>query len=350
MKVTFHYGSAVLTLPAAVLEALPRASETDLRLLLALAGGDSAAVASIPATARDASLAFWRGAGILVSDDPTGLPEKAANGIPAPETGTAKKETLRSADALPEYTAEEVKTVFNGDPALAGLLDACQQTVGKVFNTAECGIVLGLRDHLALDAEYILTLLSYCVRKGKKSLRYLEKTALDLTDRGVDTPAALDLCLKQRELTDSLEGKLRTLFGMKERALSKKEKDCFSRWCGEWQFGFDGIQRAYELTVNATGQASVPYADAILSKWHAAGCHTAEEIDAYDKGDTRKKSRDSAGGKGGKSGADGNSSFDIDDFFEAALRRRYTPGKTDKAESPVNPGKTKENPESKEES
>lgn len=335
MKMTFHYGNAVITLPAAVLEAMPRAGETDLRVLLALAGGE-APPASIPEAALQASLAFWRGAGILSAEDGT---QKAAPPAPVQASPQADpqenrgepaeaKKALRHADALPEYNAEEVKSIFNGDPALAGLLDACQQTVGKVFNTTECGIILGLRDHLALDAEYILTLLSYCVGKGKKSLRYLEKAALDLTDCGIDTPAALETCLKQREAADSMEGKLRTLFGMKDRALSKKEKDCFSRWCGVWQFDLEGIRRAYELTVNATGQASVPYADAILSKWHEAGCHTPEEIDAYDKnGKNGKKPPEKAGGK------TENSSFDIDDFFEAALRRRYTPGQKENKNS-----------------
>jgi DnaD/phage-associated family protein len=103
------------------------------------------------------------------------------------------------------------------------------------------------------------------------------------------------------------------MFGIKDRALSKKEKDCFVKWCGEWLYSLDVIERAYEATVNAIGKASIPYTDAIIAKWNAAGCKTLEDIEKYDKGESKDRQTDGV-----------QSSFDTDDFFQAALKRSYS--------------------------
>ena len=85
-----------------------------------------------------------------------------------------------------------------------------------------------------------------------------------------------------------------------------------------WQsfgYGAEIVRMAYEKTVSATNEPSVPYTNAILERWNAEGLRTAEEIRSYLEEQEAKKNGN------GKSGL-GNS-FDTDDFFEAALRRSY---------------------------
>ena len=53
----------------------------------------------------------------------------------------------------------------------------------------------------------------------------------------------------------------------------------------------------------------MPYANKILERWFADGYKTVADVDAALADYKRKKS--------------GGSSFDVDEFFEAALRRTY---------------------------
>ena len=104
------------------------------------------------------------------------------------------------------------------------------------------------------------------------------------------------------------------MFGMKTRALTTKESKILRSW---QTFGYDVeiVRMAYEKTVAATNEPSVPYTNAILERWHAEGLKTAEEIRFYLEEQESKKNGADKSGLG--------NSFDTDDFFEAALRRSY---------------------------
>ena len=84
-------------------------------------------------------------------------------------------------------------------------------------------------------------------------------------------------------------------------------------------FGYDIniVRMAYEITVNATGEPSVAYANAILEKWNANGWKTEAEIEAGMNAEREKREGSNSANK-----ALGNS-FDTDDFFEAALQRGF---------------------------
>lgn len=85
-------------------------------------------------------------------------------------------------------------------------------------------------------------------------------------------------------------------------------------------FGYDVeiVRMAYEITVNATNEPSLNYANAILERWNADGLRTVEEIQNY-LAEAKAKKEGKAAAK-----AELGNSFDTDDFFEAALRRSFS--------------------------
>lgn len=83
------------------------------------------------------------------------------------------------------------------------------------------------------------------------------------------------------------------------------------RWVCQMQYSDDVLRLAYETTVNATNDASIPYANTILERWYAEGYRTVQDVERALAEYRRKKAEG------------GNSSFDVDDFFEAALKRTY---------------------------
>ena len=347
----FRYGNAVAVLPAAVSDALDRATKQDLKILI-LVAADPAMQADpegeldafcrwhkLEASAVQTALAYWRGVGILeqeseedaaaaqetevvsaaepsVAAQPSGRTRGKSQAAVAdassksePEAAASAKKLARS-EALPTYTTGELATLLESRPGAAEFLDLSQQTIGKIFNTHEINVLMGLLDYLELREDYVLQLLTYCASIGKKSLHYIEKMAFGLYDEGVRDVEVLTERLRVLERARELEGQIRALFGMGERALTKKEKNCITEWVGTYGYDIEVIRMAYEETISGTsGTPSVPYAHAILTRWYGEGLKSAADVES-----AQNKEKEARGG---------DSSFDADSFFEEALRRSY---------------------------
>ena len=320
MKLTFEYGRRAVLLPAAALAHLDKATKKDIRVLLELAADPQAALdlaaASAALAARtgltaaeiENSLAFWRGAGVVTAEDEEDV---VAPAVPAARE-TATIPTLPD-KGLPDYSREELSGILERRKGLARLIDDCQRAFGKIFNQNEISIIVGLSDFLGLSDEYILLLLTHCRNTDKRSLRYAEKMAIALYDEGIHDARDLEERLHRIEMMAEITGRIRTIFGITSRALTTKEKAALERWVCEMHFDEAMLTRAYEITVDSIGKASVAYADKILERWYADGYRTVEDVDKAIAEYQRKK-------------AGNGSSFNVDEFFEAALRRTYGEG------------------------
>lgn len=320
MKLIFTYGRDAIVLPAALTEHVDKASKKDIKILLALAADPMARVDMRAASERvskrlslsegelDTSLAFWRGTGLLSLAEKD---ERISDMPAAPLAETPVHSPRVIADGgLPVYSSEELSEILERRAELSSLIDECQRVFGKIFNTREVGLIAGLTDFLGLEEEYILLLLSHCVRMGKRSVRYVEKMAISLHDEGVTDVHDLEERLHRIEVMADATGKLRAMFGISSRALTTKEKGMIEKWLCVMQYDESVLKMAYEITVDAIGKASISYANTVLERWYAEGYRTAEDVERAIAEYRRQKSG-------------GNSSFDVDDFFEAALKRTY---------------------------
>ena len=318
MTLRFSYGTGVLNLPEDVLKHIDRAGKREMRVLLTVAAllpceedaliAEVATRTGLSVSEVSAAVAFWRGTGALLAGDR------------APDAVTAAKATVEQAPraekkplpdkGLPSYSTGELSHILESRREFASLVDACQQTFGKIFNAAEVGIIAGMIDYLGVDGEFVLLLLSHCVRMEKKSLRYAEKTAISLYDEGITDAAALEERLARIETLSTAIGQIRAMFGAAARALSTKEKRMIEQWVLVMKYDMDVLKLAYDATVDAIHEPSFAYANTILDRWYAAGYRTVEDVEAALAEYRRQK-------------AGTGSSFDVDDFFEAALKKTY---------------------------
>ena len=72
------------------------------------------------------------------------------------------------------------------------------------------------------------------------------------------------------------------------------------------------LKLVYDLTVDATKGPSMPYMNKVLTGWREAGYKSADDARAGMEQYRQKKAAAAAGA--------GASSFDRDEFFEAAIR------------------------------
>ena len=314
MKLKF--GEDVLVLPARVLACCDKADAAELRVLLWLASDLSLAekplqlarLAGCSEKAVNAAISLWVKGKVLTK--PTAAePEKREE---TDETPAPARPLLQRADTLPVYTTAELADLLEKRQSVRLLIDEAQQIIGKMFNTAEVNILVGMVDYLGMEEDCILLLLAHCKRIGKTNLRAIEKYAYSLVDDGITDSRALEERMRRLEERHTLEGEVRTMFGLSSRALTAKEKKMLDAWIS-YGYGAEIVRRAYEITVSATNTPSIPYANAILSRWNEEGYRTEAEIDAHIAEEEARKNAPADTTLG--------NSFDTEDFLDAALQR-----------------------------
>lgn len=316
MKFTFNFGRSAVVLPAAVLEKFDKASKKDIKILFYLAEApwrtidDLIAISGMKREEIEGAVAFWRGAGILETDDRTSAEHKDGEDDKARKSNKEVKKKLKSEDSLPKYTAEELGVLLQKREEYKFLISECQQLFGKMFNPSEINIVIGLSDYLGLDSEYILLLFAHIGKQEHKSVRMAERLAHRFIDEEITDAETLGARLSFLEASGEFEAKVRNIFGISSRALTKKEKSIIEKWMTEYNYGFEMVEKAYEMTVDSTSKASIPYAGAIIDRWFSEGIKTVSEVEKNNE--EHKKNSQNEGG-----------SFDTDEFLDAALKRSF---------------------------
>lgn len=282
-------------LPANIVSVLAGATREELAVALYLFSADKVSVsdgASALGITEDcfrSAVSFWRGAGVNF---------ETAESAPLPP---------ESRDQL--YDADTVAGSLQNDDGFRSACDALQALYGKMFTRFDYDSLLYLYDHCGLTAEYMCTLASYCVDKGKTALKYFTKTAQGLVSDGIDTYEKLEKHLERRCNAQSRIYKLRKLCGFGERSFTSREEQYVNDWFAEKDLSFELVSYAYEITVNTIGEVKLSYMNKILDRWHKAGTLTPESVKQAEE---EKKSAEPK-----RSGV----SFDDDEFFAAAVAR-----------------------------
>lgn len=208
---------------------------------------------------------------------------------------------------MPSYTGKEIEALFSDRQELGAFVDECQRILGKLLSTTEINKLIGLVDYYRFSGDFILLLVKRCVELQKGSVPYIVRTAVSYYNNGVVTIEALEDRLREEDEYSAMEMSIRKLFGMGKRSLTEKEKRFIKNWT-EWQIPDDMLELVYQITVDNTKGPSMPYMNKILTSWREAGYKTAADARAATELYRQKKA--SAVG----------SSFDRDEFFEAAIR------------------------------
>jgi len=307
MKVEIKYTGGILNLPSSVADLAPIASEEQLKVLLSLAGAPQhlndiepflttiSQRLSISINEIKNALAFWVEKGVLSVE---GL-EVAVQSAAISEAAVQNRE--------PAYTGKQILSYVEKNKDFRALCNECQNVLGKSFTAQDYNNVMQLKSYYKFSDEFILLLLTHCVEIEKSSWAYIRKTAANLYDEGIFSYSKLEEHFAARRNKRSLEYKIRKLLGIGEREFTKSEKGYIEKWIG-LKTNFDVISKAYDITIEKTGKLSYAYMAKILDNWHNNGIKTAEDVEKSLE-DYKNKQKISM------------STFETDDFFEAALKR-----------------------------
>lgn len=184
----------------------------------------------------------------------------------------------------PAYTMDELRE-FKNNEETSQILFVAEQYIGKPLSASEIKTILFFSDKLGFSSDLIDYLIQYCVDKGKKSFRYIEKVAISWAQEGITTPkqAAKFARKYDKNVYDIMKALGRT------SAPTKAEADYALKWTNEYGFGIDIIMEACERTVLATDKHRFEYADSILTSWYKGNVHHKADIKVMDEAYSRKR-------------------------------------------------------------
>lgn len=205
-------------------------------------------------------------------------PEVAPSSVPAQsQTAAAVKTTAYMSQTAtyvkPEYTLDQLAE-FQSRQTTAELMFIAESYLGRTLSSNDIRSILFISDELHFSFDLIDYLLQYCIDRGKRDFRYIEKVAICWTQAQITTP--------EQAQTQTMKYDKDTYVVMnalgKNNHPTPKEIEYIKRWFQIYGFTSDVILEACERTVMATDKHRFEYADKILSSWKSFGVHHKGDI------------------------------------------------------------------------
>lgn len=164
--------------------------------------------------------------------------------------------------AKPAYSADQLRE-FKSNQDTAQLLFVAESYIGKPLTPSEIKSILYFTDVLHFSDDLIDYLIQYCVDKGKKDFKYIERVAVNWAEEGITTPKEAQ---KNASRYDKNVYTIMNGLG-KSGSPTAKELEYIGRWLKDYGFTTDIIIEACERTVLATDKHRFEYAESILNNW-----------------------------------------------------------------------------------
>ncbi len=254
---------------------LKLATPTQLRVLLYVlshlsedpADGEIASALSLPESDVADALSYWGAAQIFIPK---------TGGVAVAESREPKK-VVKSAVVKP--SREEIIRRGTENEQIAELLQEAQNKFGRSLKFNETSSLVWLFDDLGMDISLILMLLEYAKAEAKLNVSFIERTAIEWTNNGVDS-----IITAEKYITAMYEKKtawriVEAAFGIEPRMASKKELEYAGLWVKDWGFSREMLRAAYEKCVDVKSKFDIRYTARILENWHLNGYTTIKDIE-----------------------------------------------------------------------
>ena len=220
------------------------------------------------------------------------------------ENNTSQPETKINSEQLekitpllletkPDYSLEEINMYMGNSEEVRNMIAFSGRCLGKHLNYNDIKTIYSFYDWLRLPFDVIYFLLEYCcLDLEQRSLRYIEKVALDWHDNNIETTEQA----KKHVMQYSQYRKILKIVGMPNIDPTPLQIKFMQTWINEFKMSIDLIVEASNKTIDAIGKPSFNYTNKILKEWNEKDIKT---IDAAQE--DIKKFKDQQGEKFSKS-------------------------------------------------
>ncbi|EOS66082.1 DnaD domain protein [Oscillibacter sp. 1-3] len=205
------------------------------------------------------------------------------------------------AEEKPAYRQTDIADRLEGSAEFRSLTAEVERKLGKKLTAPDVGVLLGLNDYLGLPADVIYLLVCHCAERVQRrygpgrrpGMKQIEREGYAWARMGIDSQGAAAEYLKNYARRQERVPQYMRVLGLGERMPAASEEKYLTAW-QEMGFPPETVALAYDKTVLKCHELKWPYLNGILKRWHEAGLHTPEEVEAGDGGRKPK----TTGGRG----------------------------------------------------
>ena len=222
----------------------------------------------------------WENAGLVKLENPgpdmsvmflpVGMPVKTADVAAVPEVRVATR---------PQYTPEELSDYRRQSRDIARVFARAEQTLGKLLFYNDMNTIFSFHDWLRLPLDVVEYLFEYCEQNGHRSLRYIEKCAMDWADNDIDD---LDKAINYVQAFDKNYRAILHYMGQTSGYPTPSHRKYMDKWLDQWQMPLDLIMEACDRCVAQIDKPKFNYVDKILAEWHKKDIRDIEGVKIAD--------------------------------------------------------------------
>lgn len=207
----------------------------------------------------------------------------------------AEKPSKVAPPKTPRPTRNEVARRGLESPEVGFLLNEAQHKFGRGLKQSESSVLVWLYDDLGMDASLILMVMEYARQAERFNISYIEKVAKDWVDSGIDSIAAAEKRITQLNNSRTAWWKMRSAFGLDERAPNDTEAKLAEACIIEWKMSEALLKKAYDACIDSVGKYKPAYIKKVLSDWHKNGITKPEDLEKQTTTATNAKNKKTSG-------------------------------------------------------
>lgn len=293
--ICYNSFSSIFAVPTqAVRRCLSTCPENALRVLLLVLSDPSQPISpqvlagelGISAQEAEQALRYWAQEGVLRAEVDLSQPSAAqtaqtadlsqAAAPEAPSPKPASRSVRRAGMDIRELDALSLR-----DCNIRAIVQEAQERMGRPLSRTETERLVSYYTCDGLAPEFLSLVIVYCISVlHKPSINYICRVLDNMLAQEVDTYEKAERYLDQQMRRSSNEGQVMAAFGIRDRALTRQEKEAIQTWFGPYGFDIAMVRLAYERCIDQTQKLSFPYIGSILKDWHAKGIRTPKDAAA----------------------------------------------------------------------
>lgn len=192
----------------------------------------------------------------------------------------------------PSYSLDEI-AASKQDETISQILFIAESYLGRTLSVTDIQSLLYIYKELHFSTDLIDYLIEYCVGRGKREMRYIEKVAVNWASENVTT---VRQAKNRATRYDKLVYTVMKALG-RQSDPTQKEADYIQKWYKQYGFSQEMILAACEKTVLAVDSHRFEYTEGILSKWHSAGIRTLRDVQSAEESFQKAKTQKTGAGR-----------------------------------------------------
>ena len=234
------------------------------------------------------ALSYWEREGVLQRETVPGasvpdvLPcEDSPSGDSLPGNHPPKDSLPKRPGAIPVKLSHSPEDLahYREVSDLSRTIYMAEIYLGKPLSMTDLETFCYISEQLSFSPDLMDYLIEYCVDRGKKSIRYIEKVAIGWFEKGITTVE--DARIESRTFAENVYPVMKA-FGLSGRNPGPSELDFIENW-NRMGLGTSLIIEACGRTLLAINQPSFRYANRILEEWKRQGVRSIEDVKRLDQ-------------------------------------------------------------------